>query len=67
MPVRTPALNNVSDAAVKLTAPKTTVEPDVSIRNFTLYYLQKQPWLSYESVFLSRHYKTGIHNIMYQF
>jgi hypothetical protein len=31
-----------------------------------LYFLQKQPRLSYESVFLSRLYKTEAHNIMYE-
>ena len=58
--VRTPTFNTVSDAAVKLPAPKTTVEPNVGIRNSTLYVVQKQPQLSYESAFLSHLYKTGV-------
>ena len=60
MPVRTPTFNPVSDAAVKLPAPKTTVQPNVSIGNSTLYVVQKQPQLSYESAFLSHLYKTGV-------
>ena len=59
-PVRTPALNNVSDAAVKLPAPKTRVKPNVSFRKSTLYVLQKQPQSTYESVFLSHLDKIGV-------
>jgi len=58
MPVRTPIFNTVSHAAVKLPAPKTIVEPNVSIRNSTV--LQKHPQPSYESAFLSHLYKTGV-------
>ena len=60
MPVRTSTFSTVSDAAVKLPVPKTTVEPNVSIRNSTLCVLQKQPQPSYESAFLSHLFKTGV-------
>lgn len=60
MPARTPTFTTVSHAAVKLPAPKTTVEPNVSIRNSTLCVLQRQPQRSYESAFLNHLYKTGI-------
>ena len=60
MPVRTPTFNTVSDAAVKLPAPKTTVEPNVTMSNSTLYVVQNQPQLSYENAFLSHLYQTGV-------
>ena len=60
IPVRTPTLSTVSDAAVKLPAPKTTVDPKVSLRNSALYVVQNQPQLGYESAYLSHLYKTGV-------
>jgi hypothetical protein len=60
MPVKSPTLKDVSHAAAKLSARKTTLEPNATNRDTTLYVLQKQSQSTYENAFLSHLAKTGV-------
>jgi hypothetical protein len=60
MLVRTHTPKIVSGGTVKLPAPKTTVEPNGTIRSSTFYLMQKQPQPSYEGAFLNHLHKTGV-------
>jgi hypothetical protein len=58
--VRSPTVRNVPDAAVKLPSPSVTVQQGIRIKNSSLYVLQKEPRVTYESAFVSHLAKAGV-------